>query len=157
MRLRREIYSCTHSSKSCLLLCRFDRVAAEEFTLKGVTIPKGMVITASGYGCHMDPDVWDQPRSFIPERWRSYRISYTIALLSMKSIASNHQTSVNREFSTLAWSLSKWLQSYRQQEWICWPSIPTVFKNWLPSSILQISPGEQPVWIPRLIHAVWNR
>jgi cytochrome P450 family 3 subfamily A len=48
---------------------RTDRVAANDITINGVFIPKGMNVTIPIYVLHMDPNVWPEPNKFIPERF----------------------------------------------------------------------------------------
>lgn len=45
-----------------------DRIAVEDVDVKGVHIPKGMVITIPVYSVHTDPDYWPDPLKFDPER-----------------------------------------------------------------------------------------
>jgi len=48
---------------------RTDRVAAVDITINGLFIPKDMMIMSPIYALHMDPDVWQEPDKFIPERF----------------------------------------------------------------------------------------
>lgn len=50
------------------LACRTDRIAAADTVVKGVTIPKGMVINVPIYALHHDPEYWSEPEKFYPER-----------------------------------------------------------------------------------------
>lgn len=38
-------------------------------TIRGITVPKGTMMTASGYALHMDPEVWENPEEFDPDRY----------------------------------------------------------------------------------------
>ncbi|KAK3792370.1 hypothetical protein RRG08_045914 [Elysia crispata] len=46
-----------------------DRVCTEEITLHGVRFPKDMPVVLPVYAIHMDPDLWDEPKDFKPERF----------------------------------------------------------------------------------------
>ncbi|KAJ8019995.1 Cytochrome P450 3A11 [Holothuria leucospilota] len=41
----------------------------EDIVVKGITIPKGFAIFVPIYAIHHDPDVWDEPEEFRPERF----------------------------------------------------------------------------------------
>ena len=41
----------------------------EETTLEGYTIPKGIVVVANLWAVHHDPDIWEEPHKFKPERF----------------------------------------------------------------------------------------
>ncbi len=45
------------------------RCAREEASLGPYTLPAGTTILVSPYVMHRDPDVWDEPSAFRPERW----------------------------------------------------------------------------------------
>lgn len=51
-------------------ILRNNRICAEEITIKGLTIPKGMIINIPTYGLAHDPDFWEEPDKFNPERMR---------------------------------------------------------------------------------------
>ncbi|RUS75653.1 hypothetical protein EGW08_016579 [Elysia chlorotica] len=46
-----------------------DRVCNQEITLHGVRFPKGMPVVLPIYAIHMDPDLWENPKDFKPERF----------------------------------------------------------------------------------------
>ncbi|KAH3719545.1 cytochrome P450 3A24-like [Dreissena polymorpha] len=48
---------------------RFNRQPAEDVTIKGVHFEKGMDITFTTYGIHMNPIYWPEPEKFDPERF----------------------------------------------------------------------------------------
>jgi len=48
---------------------RVNRVAGNDITLKGVFIPKGMMVIIPIYALHMDPEVWPDPTKFNPDRY----------------------------------------------------------------------------------------
>jgi len=48
--------------------CRIDRVANKDVTVKGIRIPKGMVVEFQKYALHRDPKYWPEPELFRPER-----------------------------------------------------------------------------------------
>lgn len=52
---------------------RYDREAAEDYTLAntGITIPKGTLVTFSAYSVHHNPNLFDNPFDFKPERFIS--------------------------------------------------------------------------------------
>ncbi len=45
------------------------RLAAKDITVDGVDIPKGTLVLYSPYLTHRDPDLWDRPTDFIPQRF----------------------------------------------------------------------------------------
>ncbi len=45
------------------------RRAAKDITVDGVDIPKGTLVLYSPYLTHRDPDLWDRPTDFIPQRF----------------------------------------------------------------------------------------
>ncbi|XP_069133683.1 cytochrome P450 3A8-like isoform X1 [Argopecten irradians] len=52
---------------------RTDRVCINDTVINGVQIPAGMNISVPIYGIHHDPDNWEDPDKFIPERFaKSY-------------------------------------------------------------------------------------
>uniref|UniRef100_A0A3B4B7N2 unspecific monooxygenase n=1 Tax=Periophthalmus magnuspinnatus TaxID=409849 RepID=A0A3B4B7N2_9GOBI len=50
-------------------IARTDRVAKETVTIKGITIPKNMVVMVPFYALHRDPELWPEPEEFKPERF----------------------------------------------------------------------------------------
>lgn len=46
-----------------------DRVSIEEDEINGYHIPKNTLMIAYIYGLHHDPDIWENPEQFIPERF----------------------------------------------------------------------------------------
>ncbi|GFO27161.1 cytochrome p450-like protein [Plakobranchus ocellatus] len=46
-----------------------DRVCTEEINLAGVKFSKGMPVIIPVYGIHMDPELWEEPQEFRPERF----------------------------------------------------------------------------------------
>ncbi|KAK3900706.1 3-hydroxyphenylacetate 6-hydroxylase [Staphylotrichum tortipilum] len=45
------------------------RVSVKEIVYNGAVIPKGTVVFLNSWACNMDPQVWDDPEEFRPERW----------------------------------------------------------------------------------------
>jgi len=45
-----------------------DRVANKDVTVKGIRIPKGMIVEFQIYALQHDPKYWPEPELFIPER-----------------------------------------------------------------------------------------
>ncbi|XP_054168239.1 cytochrome P450 3A12-like [Oppia nitens] len=48
---------------------RIERVVIEDVILDGIYLPKGTPIIIPIYAVHMDPDFYDEPNQFRPERW----------------------------------------------------------------------------------------
>jgi len=57
---------------------RFDREASEDYKLgdTGITLPKGTLVTFSGYTIHHDPTYFSDPFEFRPERFMSDQPNY---------------------------------------------------------------------------------
>ena len=53
----------------CCLCFRLDRVAGEDTTIKGINIPKGMIVNTLIYLVHHDPEYWPEPERYDPERY----------------------------------------------------------------------------------------
>ncbi|PYH47697.1 putative cytochrome P450 phenylacetate hydroxylase [Aspergillus saccharolyticus JOP 1030-1] len=45
------------------------RTSIRDITYKKTVIPKGTVFFLNSWACNMDPEVWDDPDEFRPERW----------------------------------------------------------------------------------------
>lgn len=45
------------------------RLAVEEHSFSGFTVPKGALVLASQYVMHRDPRFWEDAGAFLPERW----------------------------------------------------------------------------------------
>ncbi|XP_072415399.1 cytochrome P450 3A21-like isoform X1 [Chiloscyllium punctatum] len=48
---------------------RLDRVCKKDVQLNGITIPKGTIVMVPSYVLHRDPDYWQEPEEFRPERF----------------------------------------------------------------------------------------
>ncbi|KAJ8304353.1 hypothetical protein KUTeg_017936 [Tegillarca granosa] len=48
---------------------RSNREAVENVTIKGYTIPKGAEVTVPIYALHYNPEFWEEPEKFNPERF----------------------------------------------------------------------------------------
>uniref|UniRef100_A0A2P2I2W4 Cytochrome P450 2L1-like n=1 Tax=Hirondellea gigas TaxID=1518452 RepID=A0A2P2I2W4_9CRUS len=46
-----------------------EHTAMQDTTIEGYFIPKGTVVVNSNYAIHFDPQYWDQPHNFSPERF----------------------------------------------------------------------------------------
>ena len=47
---------------------RIDRQASEDVVVKGITINKGTCVTTDAWGIHRDPELWDDPETYNPDR-----------------------------------------------------------------------------------------
>lgn len=47
---------------------RFDREAAEDVTIGGITIPKRTLVVVPVWAIHHDPELWPSPDAFDPDR-----------------------------------------------------------------------------------------
>lgn len=50
-------------------IARTDRIAKETVTVKGITIPKNMLVSVPFFALHRDPELWPEPEEFRPERF----------------------------------------------------------------------------------------
>ncbi|XP_076585155.1 cytochrome P450 3A27-like [Chaetodon auriga] len=48
---------------------RLERIAKETVKIKGITIPKGMLVMVPVYALHHDPELWPEPEEFKPDRF----------------------------------------------------------------------------------------
>ena len=53
---------------SMMGVCRVNRVASNDVTIKGIHIAKDTVVGISIIGRHMDPEIWPEPEKYDPER-----------------------------------------------------------------------------------------
>jgi cytochrome P450 family 4 len=47
-----------------------DRAVAEDCELKGYKMKKGYNVVLFFHPVHLDPNLWEKPLEFIPERWQ---------------------------------------------------------------------------------------
>ena len=53
------------------MICNFrvDRICKEDTTVKGIHIRKGWSVLIPVFAMHRDPELWEDPEEFIPERY----------------------------------------------------------------------------------------
>lgn len=51
-----------------LIAYRFEREARESVTINDIYVEKGTMVTASAWVIHRDPEVWENPEEFYPDR-----------------------------------------------------------------------------------------
>ena len=49
--------------------CRIERDCVRDTVVKGVTIEKGITVSMPIWQIHRDPEIWEDPEAFIPERY----------------------------------------------------------------------------------------
>lgn len=73
------IFLCNQNEVN-IYLSRNTRICDNETTINGFTIPKGITVHIPTFALAHDPDYWDEPYQFKPERW-----AIKITFLSMHS------------------------------------------------------------------------
>lgn len=63
------INTCTYVCISSSAQGSLPHEASEDINLDGYLIPKGAILIASLSACHLDPDLWDEPTKFKPDRF----------------------------------------------------------------------------------------
>ena len=58
------------AQRLCPPAAQINRECSEDYDLNGIHIPAGTEITIPIYAIHRDPDAWEEPEKFDPERFR---------------------------------------------------------------------------------------
>ncbi|KAK7973742.1 hypothetical protein PG990_011656 [Apiospora arundinis] len=60
-----------HRWRPILPLC-FPHALGQDDWVDGKFLPKGTIVVINSWGMHMDPDVWEDPETFNPDRYRDH-------------------------------------------------------------------------------------
>ncbi|KAH8422612.1 cytochrome P450 [Aspergillus melleus] len=85
------------------------RATSTDDFYQGYHIPKGATVIVNMWAMHMDPDVYDNPESFLPERWiENPNLPLGIFGYGRRACAGRHfgQISLNMVISRLLWAFS---------------------------------------------------
>ena len=57
--------------------CRLDRACVRDTVVKGVTIEKGLLVGMPVWQIHRDPEIWEDPETFKPERYGTHTFFFS--------------------------------------------------------------------------------
>jgi len=71
-----RLENCNHF-KLLYSMTRNSRFCTKEITINGIRIPKNIHVDIPVYGLTRDPEHWDEPSEFRPERYMRYYVEIT--------------------------------------------------------------------------------
>ncbi|XP_067948027.1 cytochrome P450 3A29-like [Watersipora subatra] len=117
---------------------RFDRIASEDVTIRDIFIEKGTAVTASAWVIQRDPEVWENPEEFEPDRFLPEKMTEEMSASFMPFGMGNRQCIGNRlALTEMKMTVIATLKAFRIDKNEETPERPLKFKP-----VLAIAPME---------------